>query len=164
MENDDLAIYLNDHMAGSVGALELIDRLIKNYDGQPLAQFCQTLRNDIAADQEQLSEMMKALAVKESSIRQAGAWLSEKLSRFKLRLEGENPGKIGMVLALEGLVLGIKGKEGLWRALAAVQASWPPLQRFDFALLEQRAIEQGARVDEQRVPAARQAFARPEVR
>ena len=33
--------------------------------------------------------MMRALEVKESSVRQAGAWIGEKLGRFKLRPEGE---------------------------------------------------------------------------
>lgn len=151
MKNDDLSTYLNDHLAGSVGAIELVDHLIKKYKDQPIAEFCQEIRHDIAADQEELSDMMKALDIGESRLLQTGVWVAEKFSRVKLRLEGGETGKMGLLLAWEGLVLGIKGKEGLWRALAAVQASWPQLQRYDFARLEKRAVEQGARVEEKRV-------------
>jgi hypothetical protein len=31
---EDLSDYLNDHLAGSVGALELLDRLMVIYQGQ----------------------------------------------------------------------------------------------------------------------------------
>ena len=33
MSKEELPIYLNDHLAGSVGALELLDRLIETYKG-----------------------------------------------------------------------------------------------------------------------------------
>jgi hypothetical protein len=36
MSKEDLSIYLNDHLAGSVGALELLDHLIETYKGKPL--------------------------------------------------------------------------------------------------------------------------------
>jgi hypothetical protein len=35
----ELDSYLNDHLAGSVGALELLDHWIKLYKGKPLANF-----------------------------------------------------------------------------------------------------------------------------
>ncbi len=159
MKNSHLATYLNDHLAGSVGALEILDRLIDTYHDLPIAQFCREARGEISDDQDDLREVLKALEISESSVRMAGAWLVEKFSRAKIRLEGEGIREPGLVLALESLVLGVKGKEVLWRSLAAVQAKWPPLQRFDFARLVQRAIGQGARIDEQRVAAASEAFA-----
>ena len=87
--------------------------------------------------------------------------MAEKFSRAKLTLEGEETADLGLVEALESLVLGIKGKEGLWRTLASVRSDWRQWQHFDFQGLEERAIEQGARVDEKRVHAAREVF-RPE--
>jgi len=44
MSKQDLTIYLNDHLAGSVGALELVDHLIETYRGKPLEQFFKDLR------------------------------------------------------------------------------------------------------------------------
>jgi hypothetical protein len=52
MSKEELPIYLNDHLAGSVGALELLDRLIKTYKGKPLERFFHDLRNEIEADQD----------------------------------------------------------------------------------------------------------------
>ena len=159
MQNDDLAIYLNDHLAGSVGALEMLDHLIKTYEGKPIAQSCREWREEISADQDELRNIMRALDVKESGVRKAGAWIGEKLGRMKLGLEGEGARDAGLFVALEALVLGIKGKEVLWRALAVVQENWPPLQRFDFARLQKRAVEQGERVNAKRLETARAALA-----
>ncbi len=158
MTNDRLATYLCDHLAGSVGAIELLDRIIEVYEDQVIAQFCQEVRARIVADQETLRAVMKAIEVEESSLRKASAWVAEKLSRPKLSRPSDEADDIGLVQALEGLVLGIKGKEALWRALGEVQASWPPWEHFDFESLERSAIEQGARVDEKRVQAAREVF------
>ena len=157
MKNYDLATYLNDHLAGSVGAIEMIDHLIETDEDKSIAQFCKELREKITADQDELREMMRALGIKESSVRKAGAWVAEKLGRAKLGLEG-GKGDPGLFLALEALVLGIQGKEVLWRALATVQKSWPQLQRFDFARLQKRAIEQAKRADAKRLEAARESL------
>jgi len=159
MQNEDLATYLNDHLAGSVGAMEMIEHLIKTYEGKPIAQFCRELREEISADQDELREIMRALGVKESGVRKAGAWIGEKFGRMKLGLEGEGARDPGLFVALEALLLGIKGKEVLWRALAVVQERWPGLQRFDFACLQKRAVEQGGRVNAKRLKAAREALA-----
>jgi hypothetical protein len=156
MKNDDLATYLNDHLAGSVGAIDLIEHLIKTYEGNPIEQFCKGLCADVSADQDKLRDLMSALEVKESSVRKASAWIAEKLSRPKLEPSSDEASGVGFLQALEGLVLGIKGKEGLWRALQAVKKSHPPLERFDFERLEQRAIEQGQRVEAKRLEVVRQ--------
>jgi hypothetical protein len=54
-----LTTYLNDHFAGSVGALELLDHLIKTYKGKPLEQFFKDLCNEIDADQGELRDLKK---------------------------------------------------------------------------------------------------------
>ena len=41
---EELSDYLNDHLAGSVGALELLDRLVETCQGKPLERFFQDLR------------------------------------------------------------------------------------------------------------------------
>jgi hypothetical protein len=63
---------------------------------------------------------------------------------------------LGLLLALETLVIGITGKKLLWRALAA--ADLPQLQEFDFAKLTRRAEEQIDRVEAERIRAAQQAL------
>jgi hypothetical protein len=72
---------LNDHLAGSVAALELVDRLIATYKGKPLEQFFKDLRSEIDADQRELQDLIEALGEKESPVRKAGLWMAEKFSR-----------------------------------------------------------------------------------
>src|ERR1041384_744267 len=116
---EDLSSYLNDHLAGSVGALELLDRLLDRSKAKPLERFFRNLRNEIDADQEVLKELIAKLGEEESTMRKAGAWIAEKLSRAKIQLSELCEGEMGLFLALEGLALGISGKGSLWRALAA---------------------------------------------
>ena len=158
MKNENLGIYLNDHLAGSVGALELLERLIRTYEDHSIVGFCREIKSEVEADQQVLRNVMAALGVEESAFRKASAWVAEKLSRAKLAIERNDSGEIGLVEALEGLVLGIKGKEGLWSALAGIQATWAPLKQFDFSRLKQRAVEQAMRVETMRLSAATEAF------
>jgi hypothetical protein len=152
---EDLSDYLNDHLAGSVGALELLDRLTEACAGKPLERFFRDLRREVGEDQAQLKGLMAKLGVDESTVRKAGAWLAEKLSRPKIEL-GE--GDIGIFLALEALIIGITGKRSLWRALEAASRTMPGLARLDYSGLEKRAIEQCERVEARRLELARTAF------
>lgn len=156
MEN--LSSYLNDHLAGSVGALELLDRLVKIYEMEPLGRFFQDLRAEIEADQETLKELIQKLGEEESTVRKAGAWIVEKLSRAKIQLSEAREGEMGLFLALEGLALGIAGKQSLWRALVAASQTVPQLGRLDYAGLEQRAVQQLDRVEKKRLEVAREVF------
>jgi hypothetical protein len=158
MATNDLVIYLNDHLAGSVAALELLDRLIETYEGKPLGRFFEDLRSDIREDQEKLEELIHKLGEEESAVRKAGAWIIEKLSRAKIKLTESEEGEMGLFLALEALALGITGKRLLWRALAVASETVPPLSRLDYSALEKRAVEQKDRVEAQRLEVARKAF------
>ncbi|MFN2622658.1 MAG: hypothetical protein ABR611_07415 [Chthoniobacterales bacterium] len=155
---EDLSDYLNDHLAGSVGALELLDRLVHTYAGKPLERFFRELRDDIRKDQEQLEELIAKLGLKESAVRKAGAWIAEKFSRPKIDLEGDSTSDLGLFLALEALVLGITGKRSLWRALDAASRTVPALARLDYSGLEKRAIDQCERVEARRLEIARSVF------
>src|SRR4029077_2177111 len=120
MKDDALATYLNDHLAGSVGAIKMIEHLIKTFEGVPINQFCKELCGDIGSDQDELRDFMRALEIKESGVRKASAWMAEKLSRPKLEPWSDGTTSLGLLQAFESLLLGIKGKEGLWRALEAL--------------------------------------------
>ena len=61
-------------------------------------------------------------------------------------------------LALEGLVLGITGKQALWAALAVAADAVPQLRELDYAQLQKRAAEQCDRVEAKRLEVAREAF------
>jgi len=154
----ELAAYLNDHLAGSVVAIELLDHLAKEFDGQRLGTFFREIRDDVQTDQNVLHGLIKKLDIEESSLRKAGAWIVEKFGQTKLDVSGNESGGLGLLQALEGLALGITGKQLLWRSLAT--ASNSKLQGTDFARLEQRAKEQFERIETERLKAASEALAK----
>ena|ERR1700730_9817456 len=154
--NDNLTAYLNDHLAGSVAALELIDDLINASDDVSLKQFLASLKREIESDQKVLEQLIEGAGESEGVVRKAAAWVSEKAARAKFKIAGEDFGGLGLVQALEMLALGIRGKELLWRSVAV--SNWPTARDVDLAKLERRAVEQQKRVEEKRLEAARAAF------
>jgi len=152
----ELDSYLNDHLAGSVSALELLSHWAHLHKGKPLGAFFSQIETDIRADQSELRDLKRCLGVEESNIRQAGAWAAEKVGRARLMIEGNEPGSLGLVLTLDGLIMGIAGKKLMWRALAA--ANLPKLSGYDFKELERRAEQQIERIETERVRAVLEAF------
>jgi hypothetical protein len=157
MSTSTLTTYLNDHLAGSVVAVKLLDHLISKPAGATGEVF-RTLRSEIEEDQNVLRKLLERLAEPESRVRKAAAWLTEKLGQAKLQMDDPGNGELRALEALETLGLGIQGKLALWRALASVAGSVPELGTVDFSLLQRRAIEQFDRVERLRLEAARTAL------
>jgi hypothetical protein len=153
----ELASYLNDHLAGSVGALELLEHWAKLYEGKPLGRFFMDIEAEIRADQEKLREAMRFLRIEESSIRKVGAWFAEKAGRARVMIAGEEPKSLGLMLTFEGLIMGITGKKLMWRALAATNMA--QLNGYDFDELQRRAEQQIKRIEAERMRAIFEAFA-----
>jgi hypothetical protein len=149
----NLEIYLNDHLAGAVAALELLADLREQHKDEPLGDVLGTLEVDIDADKEALREVMRSLGMEESTVRQTGAWAAEKVAHARLKIAGDQP---GLVLALEGLIMGINGKRMLWRSLAVAKVLNP--SKWDFEKLERRAEDQIERAEAGRIRAAQRAF------
>ena len=161
VDTKQLGIYLNDHLAGSVAALELIEYLSTNFPDTTLETFFAELHADISADQDVLRDLIRTFELDESTVRKAGAWIAEKVGRAKFGINEMEVRGTGLLEALEGLTIGITGKQLLWRALNAASDTMPQLKGLDYAQLEQRAREQRDRVDEKRLAAAREAFKAP---
>jgi hypothetical protein len=158
MENEHLATYLNDHLAGSVMALELLEKLEAEQAGTALERFLAELRTDITADQQELETLMERLKVARSVPRRMAAWITEKFSELKLRLDDPAHGALRLLESLEVLVVGIEGKRALWRALEAAAQAEPALRGTEYARLAQRAEEQHDRVELARLDAAKAAL------
>jgi hypothetical protein len=153
--HERLHLYLNDHLAGSVAAIELIDNLISDHRQDRFGKFFRDLRNEIQADQEGLRNLIQKVGAKESAVRKAGAWLAEKFGRAKF---GDADDSVELLEALEGLAVGITGKRLLWRSLATISANFPEFQGTDFNVLEKRAQDQFSRVEDLRIQTVREAF------
>ena len=154
----ELAVYLQDHYAGAVAAIEMLEHLIKTHAGKPLERFFRKLCADIRLDRRQLRNVMTVLGFQESTVRDTGAWMAEKLARTKLGFSNGKTVGLRLVESLEILQLGITGKRLLWRAMSAAIKSSPVLQQSDFTALERRAMKQLERVEAKRLEAARATF------
>ena len=158
MSNENLTTYLKDHHAGSVAALELVDHLIETFEGKSLKQFFKNLRKEIDADQERLEKLIKKVGAKESAVRKTGAWVAEKFARMNVRVNDSEKDQMGLLDALEALLIGINGKEALWTTLEAASENVALLRGVDYARLQQRARGQFDLVDAKRLECAREVF------
>lgn len=158
MANNNLETYLNDHLAGAVGAIELMDSFEAVYAGKAVGRFFAELRADVAADRQELEALMERLHIAESRPRKAAGWLGEQATRLKLRLDDPTGGALRLLEGLDILSAGIEGKRLLWQALEAGAPEAPELQGIDYERLKQRAEEQRQRVEVVRREAAKVAF------
>lgn len=159
MPTDPLAVYLNDHLAGSVGVLQLIDALAGLAKGSPTETALRALQAEIEQDQRTLREILVRIDAGEHRLKQAAAWVSEKVSEAKLTLANHDHPALGLLEGLEALGLGIHGKQGLWVVLAELARRDARLAGFDFAALQSRGAAQAAVVERERQAAARSAWA-----
>jgi hypothetical protein len=158
LDDDLLAIYLNDHLAGATVALELARRAAGSNAGSDYGPFLAELAGEIEHDRRALEEVMDRLDVKRDRLKLAAAWAAEKVGRLKLngRLRGYSP--LSRVVELEALSLGVEGKLALWRALEPLAADDPRLRDVDVTGLITRARSQRRRLETRRLRAAREAF------
>jgi hypothetical protein len=154
--DDPLAIYLHDHLAGAKYAIDLTQALRDHYQRTPLGIFADSLLQEITQDRDTLRRIADCVGNPSAGIKEAAAWFSEKISRFKLNHSDSTA--LGTFEALEFLQLGIHGKWALWVALANLSADDARLSGFDFNNLAARAQNQENRVQERRLALAREVF------
>src|SRR5689334_19753535 len=141
MKTKQLKVYLQDHYAGGVSAIELLEHLSKANEDKPIERGLQQMLSQIEWDHDQLHLIMQALGFDESRIRDAGAWMGEKFGRVKLGFGSAAHEQLRLLQALEILMIGITGKKLMWRTLREL-VSYPELKVTDFDYLERRALEQ----------------------
>ena len=156
MSQANLAIYLNDHIAGSVVALQLLERLENLHRDTGLESLLTGIRLEILADRQDLEALMTKWDIPPSPPRKMFAWISEKLLEAKFSFDDDAAGSLSLLEALEGISLGIEGKRSLWRSLIAIFKDGPILD--DFHRLEARAVKQRERIESARLDAARMAL------
>jgi hypothetical protein len=152
-----LATYLNDHLGGATAGVELVRRAARENEGSELGTFLSDLAAQIEADREALEAIMGELGVKADRAKVAAGWAAEKVGRLKpnAQLRGYSP--LSPLVELEGLLVGIQGKLGLWRALAEI-ADALGLDRVRLEELAARAESQQADVERHRIDVARRAL------
>ena len=154
-----LRIYLQDHLAGSTGGLELARRMRGANVGTPYGEPLAKLADDIEADRRSLEGIMDDLGFGADRAKNIGFWVAEKAGRLKLngQLTGYSP--LSRMVELEGLITGVNGKLSLWRTLRDVADSVPELDADRLGRLIERAEQQIGTLHELRSRAGGEAFA-----
>jgi hypothetical protein len=153
-----LAIYLQDHYAGSTGGLEMAKRSANANGGTEFGEPLTRLAMDIGEDRDTLKRIMGRLDVSLAPVKAALAWGAEKAGRLKPngQIRGYSP--LGRMVEIEALITGVSGKLSLWRALRSIAPSDARLDAAQLADLEARAEDQLARLHDLRDRAAAIAF------
>ena len=158
--SEPLAVYLHDHLAGSAFAIDLVGSLRDRYAGDPWGECAAGLLIQIKQDEEVLQGIADRIGKTSADVKQATAWLAEKVMRFKLSRDDSKG--LGTFEALETVAVGILGKRALWRALRSVSATDERLTGVDLEELIARAEKQHAEVEEYRLLTALSALRRTE--
>jgi hypothetical protein len=135
-----------------------MEHLEATFAGTPVATFVAELRADVETDRRELEALMAQLEIAESRTRKASAWIAEKFTELKLRLDDPAGGELRLFESYEALSLGIEGKRSLWLALSAAARDAPALQIANYERLIQRAEEQRSRVEARRLETAKAAL------
>jgi hypothetical protein len=152
-----LAIYLKDHHAGAVAGASLAHRAAGANEGTPYGDELERVAAEIEEDKETLERLMAALEVQPDQLKDKAAWAGEKLGRLKPNARWRDYSPLSRLLELEGLMLGVTGKLGLWRALRGQLGE--SVHGIDLVELEARAAAQRDRLEELRLRAAAEALA-----
>jgi hypothetical protein len=151
-----LKTYLQDHHAGATGGLELARRAAGSNEETGYGPELERIADEIAEDLEMLEQVMEHLDVSPSKVKDTGAWVFEKVGRLKPndRLLSYSP--LSRVIEIEGLVIGVTGKQALWEALQT--ALGEPVGGVSLSELSARAADQRSRLEALRRKAAAEAF------
>jgi hypothetical protein len=152
-----LTVYLNDHLAGSNVAVELVRRASRAHAGTDLGTFLSSLAAEIETDRRELRQIMASVGARPHRVKLAGAWLGEKVRRLKFNGRLLRPSPLTPFIELETLAIGIHGKFLLWGALIACAAELG-LSATRLEELSARADRQHTEVEGYRIEAGRRAL------
>jgi hypothetical protein len=148
MATEPIIVYLDDHLAGSATAIQILEVL---RDDTGLGAWSSAMLKEIEADRRVLSDLRLRIDQTPNPLKEAIGWVAGTLGRVKLHQQVSGP--VGKLEALETLAIGIQGKHALWKALQV--ASDRRLSGVDFERLRARALAQYDEVEERRLEVAR---------
>jgi hypothetical protein len=154
--HDLLCFYLNDHLAGATGGLELARRVAGSHRGPAADSALQGLAAEVAQDRAGLVDIMGALGIPVRGYKVYAAWIGEKAARLKLNGHLLTRSPLSDLEELEMLRLGVEGKAAGWRTLRALAETDKRLDPGRLDELIARARGQADLLEELRVRAAGQ--------
>lgn len=120
MNSETLPTYLNDHLALMTGEIELLQRVCDENSGSSLAEELQSFCSSVQQQADVLDGWLKSLDAEPATLKQAAAWLGEKLGRLKLNDGGLEYTDLARLVELEALIGCAMSRQIMWDALAKV--------------------------------------------
>ena len=153
VDRDTLSIYLNDHLAGSVAAIDLIHHLIADDPAPELERELVELQSGLQLEQRTLRKLIDSIG-SESKLSQAMAWVGEKVARLKVGYGPADATSLRRFEALETLALGFCGRRMLWHTMAYLCEQDALRSELDFRQLEEEAGQDAEKLERLRLDAA----------
>jgi len=155
---NSLEPYLNHHLAGTAGALVLLDEIISRHESAEEIHYFSMLRDEVQGEQNFLRGLLESAKMEVSKILEYADAVTARGSRSGITLQGISTGELGLLESLEVLALGFQGKRLMWKALAALAPQIPAWKNVDFAALERATLRQRDGVEERRMACVRKAL------
>ena len=142
MPNELLETHLNDHLAGATAGVDLAREIAEDTGGTPTGDAMGRLADDIDSDRAVLEDLVERLGLRRHAVKQAAAWMAEKMCRLRLNRVSAGSDAIALLMSMETLSMGIEGKRCLWQALEEVARHEPAVAELDLTTLQKRAEAQ----------------------
>lgn len=160
---DLLAIYLNDHRAGSDGGRGLARRCQSANRGTPLGDYLIEFLDELDQDAELVERLCDSFEVRNDWPKRWAVRIGHHLGALKMngQLLGYSP--LSRVLELEALIAAVNAKGQLWATLLddELRARIAAADADDIAAAERRAEGQAERLADHHRLAVREAFVDP---
>jgi hypothetical protein len=140
-----LGTYLQDHYAGSAAGIELFKRAADQQTDPLVRTALAGMVEKVDAERSALEGYLKAIGSKPDPVKNAGAWMAEKLGRFKPNGELIKRSPLSDVVELEGLRLAVEGKACGWRVLRRLAHDD---ERFSAKELDEHIADAQEQIDE----------------
>jgi hypothetical protein len=139
---DLLAVYSNDHLAASVGGIELVKRMLGTHRGSAYEGPLSQLLDELQEENTSLEAQMSAVGFPVRRYKQAALWVGEKLSRAKLngRLLSRSP--LSDLVEFEFLASAVRSKRSGFETLRIVADAEPRLDKAELDRLIAQADRQ----------------------
>ncbi|ADB30019.1 conserved hypothetical protein [Kribbella flavida DSM 17836] len=153
-----LGSYLQDHYAASAAGIELFRRAADQQSDPSTRSALSVMAEKVETEQATLGHYLAAIGTKPDPVKNAGAWMAEKLGRFKPNGELIRRSPLSDVLELEALRVAVEAKAASWRVLRSLSGE---VDRFDAGELDgllADADQQLKELEELRMQAAARVF------
>lgn len=160
MADSAIDVYLNDHLAGAMLGSDLAERIQTQNKGTALGELMELLAPQIEQDRQTLIELMERLGSSKNPVKQVTAWIAEKGSRAKFSGMTSGGPELGAFMALETLVLGVRGKACMWVALRQIADQHPAMASVNLEELIDRARTQEDALEHARLAAGTRALSK----